>query len=220
MRGASSSGIRCVRGRQRSSLLLSAAHRTPAAAVPQSRPLRARERGLPAGVVSASGARSARASETKRPTSLFFAALGEAGLLRLGPAVAVQRLLARPEPRAPLRLLARLLHGHKPLAPHGAGPGHRELFARERLALCDATEGALQHYPCTQIRGPYAYLGSGWSGCGITSFDYPAGLALDYGEPQGLCAETASGSGVFVREWTKSTVQMDCNTWTPTITFK
>ena len=71
-----------------------------------------------------------------------------------------------------------------------------------------------------QIRGPYAYLGSGWSGCGISSFDYPAGLASDYGEPLGLCAETASGSGVFVREWSKSTVQMDCNSWTPTITFK
>jgi hypothetical protein len=100
------------------------------------------------------------------------------------------------------------------------------------------------------IRGPYAYLvrltarathprlqpltiphnptarpttlhqqGHGWQGCSHF-YDYPSQLSLDYGEPLGLCAETAPGSGVFSREWSKSTVTMDCNTNTPTITMK
>ena len=42
----------------------------------------------------------------------------------------------------------------------------------------------------------------------------------DYGEPLGLAKETAPDSGVFVREWSKCTVQMDCNSYTPKITFK
>ena len=49
---------------------------------------------------------------------------------------------------------------------------------------------------------------------------FPPALNVDYGEPVGLCKETAAGSGVFVREWTKATVQMDCKTYTPTITMK
>lgn len=68
-------------------------------------------------------------------------------------------------------------------------------------------------------RGPYAYLGHGWLGCSHF-YEYPDALNADYGEPLGLCSETATGSGVFVREFTKSTVQMDCNTYTPTVTFK
>ena len=69
------------------------------------------------------------------------------------------------------------------------------------------------------VRGPYAYLGHGWLGCSL-EYEYPAALNADYGEPTGLCAETAPASGVFVRTWTKATVQMDCNTWTPTIDMK
>ena len=69
------------------------------------------------------------------------------------------------------------------------------------------------------IRGPYGYLGHGWLGCSQT-YEYPDALNADYGEPLGLCTETAAGSGIFAREWSKATVQMDCNTWTPTITMK
>ena len=36
----------------------------------------------------------------------------------------------------------------------------------------------------------------------------------------GLCTETAKNSGIFTREWTKAKVQMDCNSYTPTITWK
>ncbi len=69
------------------------------------------------------------------------------------------------------------------------------------------------------IRGDFAYLGHGWLGCS-RNYAYPDALNADYGVAQGLCSETATGSGVFTREYTKSTVQMDCNSWTPKITFK
>ena len=39
------------------------------------------------------------------------------------------------------------------------------------------------------------------------------------GEPQGLCAETAS-KGVWRREWSHATVEMDCNSWSANITMK
>eukprot|EP00729_Bicosta_minor_P011303 gene11303-30343_t len=35
-----------------------------------------------------------------------------------------------------------------------------------------------------------------------------------------LVRETAPESGIFTREWSKSTVKMDCNTWQSTITMK
>ncbi len=66
------------------------------------------------------------------------------------------------------------------------------------------------------IRGPFGYLGHGWLGCSQT-YEVPEQLNWDYGEPLGLCHETAEGSGVFVRKWSKATIAMDCNTWSPTI---
>jgi hypothetical protein len=45
-------------------------------------------------------------------------------------------------------------------------------------------------------------------------------LNADYGEPVGLCAETAPGSGVFRRQWTRATVEMDCADWTASIQMK
>lgn len=53
-------------------------------------------------------------------------------------------------------------------------------------------------------------------GCSRT-YAFPPLLHSDVGEPRGLCRETAPHSGVFRREWSHATVQMDCNTWTPTI---
>jgi len=64
------------------------------------------------------------------------------------------------------------------------------------------------------IRGPYAALGHGWKGCS-QKYVVPDALNLDYGVPTEICHETSNG--VFQRKWTKSTVQMDCNTWTGTI---
>jgi hypothetical protein len=69
------------------------------------------------------------------------------------------------------------------------------------------------------VRGPYAWLGHGWLGCSL-EYAYPEELEVDYGEPLGLCTESKVRPGVFTREWTKATVQMDCNTWTPTIDLK
>ena len=79
------------------------------------------------------------------------------------------------------------------------------------------------------IRGTYAWLGYGWLGCSSGSeppgaggqpYSFPPALTLDYGAPTSNCSATAPGSGVYTREWSKATVQMDCNTWTPTITMK
>jgi len=66
-------------------------------------------------------------------------------------------------------------------------------------------------------RGPYGALGHGWLGCS-RQYVFPSALNLDYGEPQGLCSEISNG--VFRRNWSKATVEMDCNTWTPKITMK
>lgn len=69
------------------------------------------------------------------------------------------------------------------------------------------------------VRGPFAWLGHGWLGCSLT-YEFPDKLNWDYGEPLGLCSETAPNSGVFTRNWTKATVQMDCTTWSPKIIMK
>ena len=69
------------------------------------------------------------------------------------------------------------------------------------------------------IRGPHAFLGHGWLGCS-REYELPEQINYDYGEPTGLCTETAPNSGVFTREWTKASIKMDCNTWTPTIDLK
>lgn len=72
------------------------------------------------------------------------------------------------------------------------------------------------------VRGPHAFIGTGWVGCvpdngpdgGGHNQTYvrPELFDRDYGVPQGLCEETASLPGVFVREWTHATVTFDCNT--------
>ena len=64
------------------------------------------------------------------------------------------------------------------------------------------------------IRGEYAYLSTGWSGCGSSVSDHAYGwneqwLDSDYGEPvDEVCKETAPNSGVFTREWSKAVVQI------------
>jgi hypothetical protein len=69
------------------------------------------------------------------------------------------------------------------------------------------------------VRGPHAWLGFGWIGCNKEYDPRATGFAgVDYGEPNGVCAETAPGSGVFTRQWSKAAVQFDCNTWTGTVT--
>jgi hypothetical protein len=73
-------------------------------------------------------------------------------------------------------------------------------------------------------RGPFAWLGHNWMGCDkFPDADLlrPPALDVDYGEPvDEFCSETATGSGVFTREWSKVSVSMDCNTWTGTLKMK
>jgi hypothetical protein len=68
-------------------------------------------------------------------------------------------------------------------------------------------------------RGGHAWLGHGWSGCSRV-YERPEALDGDYGEPLGLCSETAPQSGIFKREWSKSSITLDCNTWKGEITMK
>ena len=84
-------------------------------------------------------------------------------------------------------------------------------------------------------RGKYAYIGYGWQGCQCLptdkydgclpqnmTYEFPELLERDYGEPVNgeQCSETGPNSGVFTREWTRASVQMDCNTWTATLKMK
>lgn len=69
------------------------------------------------------------------------------------------------------------------------------------------------------LRGDYAFLGTGWVGCGHVAI-FPDVLKSDFGVPSGFCEETGANSGVFTREWTKAKVSMDCNTYKGTITMK
>ena len=69
------------------------------------------------------------------------------------------------------------------------------------------------------VRGDYALLGHGWLGCS-REYQVPEQINWDFGTPTELCHETAAGSGIFTRDWTKATIGMDCNTWTPTLKMK
>jgi hypothetical protein len=45
-------------------------------------------------------------------------------------------------------------------------------------------------------------------------------MDTDYGVPvDPVCAETAPGSGVFTRRWSKADVTLDCGTYTANITM-
>jgi hypothetical protein len=53
--------------------------------------------------------------------------------------------------------------------------------------------------------------GCGWEHKGLMPCDIyqrPDALNVDYGIPTQLCQESAQGSGIFKREWTKATVTM------------
>jgi hypothetical protein len=100
---------------------------------------------------------------------------------------------------------------HKPFLPNGSLPAFEQDLATFLL-----------------VRGPFAWLGYGWLGCGDAAgscehgrYVRPPQLELDYGSPVGHCGETLVGT--FQREWTKASVQMDCNVgkWgSATITMK
>jgi hypothetical protein len=84
-------------------------------------------------------------------------------------------------------------------------------------------------------RSPYSWLGWGWGqspqaratggppgGCKRT-YTFPPEFNEDYGAPAagaaGLCKETAPGSEVFTRKYSKATVELDCKAWHGKITM-
>jgi hypothetical protein len=69
------------------------------------------------------------------------------------------------------------------------------------------------------VRGPWSFVGYGWEWC-ATDYQMPPGLFLDYGDPLGTCAETAPGSGVFSRPFTRSTAFFDTNVYAGNVTMK
>lgn len=79
-------------------------------------------------------------------------------------------------------------------------------------------------------RGKFAWIGTSWVGCApangpegaFTNKTYarPPEVDVDYGKPLGLCKETASGSEVFTREYSKAIVQMECKVWKGSIVMK
>lgn len=71
-------------------------------------------------------------------------------------------------------------------------------------------------------RGDYSWMGYAWWGCGPPAqFTRPSFFDEDFGVPLGgPCFETGSGSGVFVRNYSKADVAMDCNTFTPSFIMK
>lgn len=80
------------------------------------------------------------------------------------------------------------------------------------------------------MRGPFAYIG--WGEWGLS---WPAGstwnsgkgvpivrpiqMDTDYGRPINVCSETAPGSNIFQRIFTKSRIVLNCNTFTANITM-
>lgn len=59
-------------------------------------------------------------------------------------------------------------------------------------------------------RGPYAYVGWGWNGGPLPTWD-PL-FDTDVGTPQGLCSQPSPG--VFQRAWSSGMVQLNCTSWT------
>jgi len=107
-----------------------------------------------------------------------------------------------------------------------AQPQTRALLYGFSPGSCTGTNSDNLQYPNQDVanfllvRGPYAFLGNGWLGCS-KEYEYPAQLFnADYGTPSGVCYETSPNSSIFRRDFDKSTVQIDCSSWTPTITFK
>eukprot|EP01043_Picozoa_sp_COSAG02_P041017 COSAG02_NODE_3366_length_6865_cov_21.795300_4_plen_121_part_00 len=69
------------------------------------------------------------------------------------------------------------------------------------------------------VWGEVAYLSYGWIGC-TSEYERPLESNLDYGVPVNeVCRETAPGSGIFTRSWSKAEVSLDCNMFTPNITL-
>jgi hypothetical protein len=138
-------------------------------------------------------------------------------------------------------------HGGWAWPMFGGGEIHRETCAADLRSACKQENGPIAYMfekgdngpsNLTQpqvdvanfllVRGPYAWLGTGWVGCAPSTgpegsglnqtYVRPTEVDVDYGSPLGLCKESAPS--VFSREYTRATVSMDCARWKATITMK
>ena len=68
------------------------------------------------------------------------------------------------------------------------------------------------------VRGDHAWLGLTWMGCSRNWRAPPASwMNFDIGAPEGLCSETAPGSGVFTRLYERALVTTDCGTYNSSV---
>ena len=63
-------------------------------------------------------------------------------------------------------------------------------------------------------RPPIAFIGNGWESDDALWNDI---YLLQPGEPRGLCAEATRG--VFTRDWSAGTAEIDCNSFTSKLPF-
>ena len=70
------------------------------------------------------------------------------------------------------------------------------------------------------VRGPHAWLGTGWQGCTTTPTTWQQDplMQLDPGTPVGLCKQVKPG--VFSRQYTRGTVSLNCNSYQATLPFQ
>ena len=120
-------------------------------------------------------------------------------------------------PEAPMEKNA-LFYGFAGLT--GCGPGGGKTPSHDYPPSQDPIIDKIQHLASfLLIRGPYAWLGWAWLGCG--NFPYrPKELDVDYGVPMETCHPVEGEEGVFAREYTKSSIKVDCKKWEATITPK
>ena len=70
------------------------------------------------------------------------------------------------------------------------------------------------------VRGPYVWLGHGWTGNGNRYQNKWSPLfEVCYGTPLTTCAGDSSMPGVFRRNFTQVEIEMDCNAWQGKITM-
>jgi hypothetical protein len=124
-------------------------------------------------------------------------------------------------PAAPMEKNA-LFYGFSGMTGCSPGPNEEEDSVEVILnpPSNDPIIDKIQHLASfLMIRGPYAWIGWAWLGCG--NFPYrPKELDVDYGTPLETCHPVDGEDGVFVREYTKSSIRIDCKNWEATITQK
>ena len=70
------------------------------------------------------------------------------------------------------------------------------------------------------VRGPYVWLGHGWTGNGNRYQNKWSPLfEVCYGTPLTTCAGDSSMPGVFRRNFTQVEIEMDCTAWQGKITM-